>query len=98
MPLLDRRLSPPVLEALENFIASTEEKVEYPFQWAQFYIFVVAAYMVKREHRPSISQLNSILKEKGIKNSGTLAVNYGHALYALATYDEKGIYKKGFNP
>lgn len=97
-PLLDRHLDDKVHQALKDYIELISNGANCSISWTSFYKFIISAYAVKQDRRPSVSQLANIFKKYGFDNPGSLAVLYAHSLYILAVHDQLKIYGNDFNP
>lgn len=95
---LFRKINAEIQQDLGIFIKSYINQEPHPTVWKNFYSFVLISYKHTLNQRPSVSQLNEILKSNAIEDSGNYSVLYAHCLYCLALKDNLEIYKHGFNP
>lgn len=57
--------------------------------WVKFYEFVISAYNVNREERPSVCEVCDRLELWKIDNNANLSVLYAHCLLVLAQKDKE---------
>lgn len=83
---LNRVIHQSVMDKLSSLIFHNDLN-EVSLKSNDFNEFILASYSVRREERPSVSQLSDIFKKYNCKKPGTLACLYAQELEKKAQQD-----------
>jgi len=81
---LNREIDSKIMVAIVNLISSRDLNDKNTSESKEFGNLISASYRVKREKRPSVSQLSEFFKKYKCKLPGTLACIYAKKLEAIA--------------
>ena len=87
LKLLNRVISKGVMSSLSELILNSDLNDSEVFLNKYFKNFVEASYKVKREQRPSVSQLADMFRSQKCSTPGTIATKYAIQLENLAFID-----------